>query len=152
MWSPALIRGLTLQAGAGLLHTSLGSFPSTTSPTGIVAAGNRLPNAPSLTFNGQARYDIPLGDERTLRLAGSAHYSASEFKDALNDPLLFQRSYWSFDGRVSLIAGNWEAALWGRNLSDERHLVQGVNLLQFGYGNRSFSAPRTFGVSVSRRW
>jgi len=150
-WRPRGLEGLTLQAGVGLLHTELGAFAAS---NGVIPAGNRLPNAPEVTFNGGAQYDVAVSTDWTLRLQGSTHYSDDVFKDALNDPLLRQDSYWTFDGRVALLSAGqgWELSLWGKNLSDEQHVAQGVNNAALGVGFRTYNAPRTFGVALAKSW
>lgn len=149
-WRPPAVDGLTLQLGLGLLDAELGAFAVT---AGTVPEGNRLPNAPEVTFNASGAYDIPLGADWSLQLQGGAKYSDSVFKDAINDPLLVQDSYWSFDGRIGVSSeGGWSFSLWGKNLSDESHVVQGVNNGALGVGFRTYNAPRTFGVTVAKRW
>ena len=149
-WRPPALDGLTLQLGLGLLDAELGEFTTT---GGVVPEGNRLPNAPELTFNASGAYDVALGGDWSLQLQGGARYSDSLYKDALNDPLLRQDSYWTFDGRVTVASeAGWSFSLWGKNLSDEQYLVQGTNLGALGVGFRTYNAPRTFGVSVAKRW
>ena len=46
-WSPAALPGLDLVAGLGLLHTELGAFAAS---TGSVPKGNKLPDAPEVSF------------------------------------------------------------------------------------------------------
>lgn len=151
VWKPEEVEGLTLQAGIGLLHTELGEFVSA---AGIVPEGNKLPNAPDMTFNALARYDIFLGDAMFLSLQGDTHYSDAMFKDALNDPIIASDSYWIFNGRLALISNDddWELAVWGKNLTDELYVTQGLNVLALGYGNRGYNAPRTYGVTLSKRF
>lgn len=149
-WRPPAVDGLTIQLGLGLLDAELGAFTVT---AGTVPEGNRLPNAPEVSFNASGAYDIPLGADWSLQLQGGARYSDSVFKDAINDPLLVQDSYWTFDGRVSLASdGGWSFSLWGKNLSDETYVVQGVNNGALGVGFRTYNAPRTFGMTMARRW
>ena len=148
---PPELEGLTLQAGLGLVHSELGSFATS---SGITQAGNKLPNAPSLTFNGSVQYEVDVSEAWALTLQAGAHYSDDVFKDALNDPLLHQESYWNFDARAALTmaAHDLELAVWGKNLGDEQYLTQGINLAALGYGNRNYNAPRTYGVTLSKRW
>ena len=148
-WRPA--KGLDLFAGIGLLDTKLGAFATAAGP---VAAGNHLPNAPSLTFNGRARYEFPVASGLKAILLGSARYSDGVFKDAVNDPLIRAGSYWLFDARLAIAAEDdeWEVAVWGRNLSDDRHVVQGLDVASLGFGNRTYNAPRTYGVSGTFRF
>jgi iron complex outermembrane receptor protein len=150
-YRPVGLEALTLQAGLGLLHTRLSSFASS---GGVVPAGNRLPNAPKVTFNGSAAYTIGLGDDLGLTLLGAVRQSGDAFKDALNDPLIAQGSFWMFDARATLASspGGWEVALWGRNLSDTRYVVQGNNSQSLGYVYRFYNAPRTWGVSFAKRF
>lgn len=148
---PPGLEGLTLQAGLGLVHSELGAFATS---GGVVPSGNELPNAPALTFNGSAQYEVEVSEGWALTLQAGAHYSDEVFKDALNDPVLLQDSYWNFDARaaLALTAQDLEIAVWGKNLGDEQHLTQGINLAALGYGNRNYNAPRTYGVTLSKRW
>jgi iron complex outermembrane receptor protein len=147
-WAP--VDGLTLQAGLGLLSTELGSFATT---AGLVPAGNELPNAPELSFNARATYEWDIGGNWFARAQFGADYSDGVFKDAINDPIIAAESYWLYDERFAIgdEAGNWELALWGHNLSDEQYVVQGLNS-GLGAGNRTFNAPRTYGLSITRRF
>ena len=148
-WRP--VRGLDLFAGIGVLDTRLGAFATATGP---VAAGNELPNAPDFTFTGRARYAFPVGRGLEASLLGSVHYSDSVFKDAVNDPLIRGDSYWTVDARIAIGAEDesWEVALWGRNLTDDQHVVQGLDVASLGFGNRTYNAPRTYGVTGTVRF
>ena len=146
-WLP--LEGLTLQSGLGLLQTELGSFVG---PTGsAIARGNELPNSPSTTFNALARYEFGVWQTVQSALQLDTHYSASTFKEATNDRLLAASSYWLLNARVALFGEDrvWEVAGWGRNLTDEIYVVQGLNVGTFFIGNRNYNAPRTYGVEVS---
>ena len=87
------------------------------------------------------------------RLQGGAQYSDGVFKDALNDPVIAAGAYWLYDARIAIgdMAGDWELALWGQNLGDERHVVQGLDS-GLGAGNRTYNAPRTYGVTLSKKF
>ena len=142
--------GLTLQAGLGLLRTRLGEFIG---PTGDpVPAGNRLANAPETTANLLVRYEWPLlSGARVLAVQADAHYSGDTFKEATNDPLIHSEAYTTCNARLALLTAerSWELALWGRNLSDARYVVQGLDIGAFFFGNRNYNAPRTVGVEFS---
>jgi iron complex outermembrane recepter protein len=145
-----LIDGLTLQAGAGLLSTELGGFDTVAGP---VPAGNEIPNAPGLSFNARAIYEWNLSSSLIGRAQIGADFADEAFKDAINDPIIASEEYWLFDARLGIgsPSGDWEAALWGANLTDEQYVVQGLNS-GLGAGNRNYNAPRTYGVSLSRRF
>lgn len=150
-WRPA--QGLTLNAGLGLLSTELGAF-QTAGPTGpiVVRKGNKLPNAPDTTFNGGARYDWPVMAGWTASVSGQAHYSSKVFKEALNTAYLSADSYWLVDARAALSsASGWEIAVWGKNLGDEQYVTNATDD-GLGMGYRIFNAPRTWGVTVTKRF
>lgn len=151
-WRP--LTGLTLRAGLGLLHTRLGSFP-TAGPNGpfTVPAGNRLPDAPEVSFNALARYEWPVAAGWLASVQFAPHYSGAVFKEALNTPYLSARAYWIFDARAALATADhaWEVAIWGRNLSDTQYVTQATDD-GIGLGYRIFSAPRTYGFAVTRHF
>jgi iron complex outermembrane receptor protein len=151
VWRPQSIEGLKVQASLGLLDTELGAF---TTASINFPKGNKLPNASDVTFSATLGYDIPLGDELFLGLTGSTHYASEVFKDALNDPLIAAESYWTFNASAALFsaADGWDIRVWGKNLADEQHETQGLNVLSLGYGNRTYSAPRTYGVTLSKHF
>ncbi len=142
--------GFTLEGGLGLLWTELGAFDTVAGP---VASGNELPNAPGVSFTGRAIYEWSPSAGLTARLQAGAQYTQGTFKDALNDPVIASDDHWTFDARAAIgsDSGNWELAIWGQNLSNERYVEQGLNS-GLGAGNRTFNAPRTYGVQVSRRF
>ncbi|MDQ0464856.1 iron complex outermembrane receptor protein [Caulobacter ginsengisoli] len=146
-WKP--VRGLTLRGGLGLLDTKLGSF--SLGPGTPVPAGNKLPNAPDLTFNGSARYEWSLAGDWTASVQGSGHYSDAVYKEALNTPYLSADSYWLFDARAGISNGDWDLSVWGKNLGDERYVTQATDD-GLGMGYRVFNAPRTFGITVTRNF
>ena len=147
LWRP--LGGLTLQSGLGALHTELGSFVGPSG--GAIPKGNKLPNAPELTFNSLGRYELGVWESVMAGLQIDAHYSDSVFKEATNDPLIAAKPYWLLNGRVSLFgeSGKWEAAFWARNLTDVQYVVQGLDVAVFFIGNRNYNAPRTLGFDVS---
>ncbi len=144
------VDGLTLTGGLGLLDTRLSSFATA---AGIVPAGNRLPNAPATSFTGRARYEVPVGEHFKASIQGETRYSSSVFKEASNDPLIAAGRYWLFNGRVALTdtGSHWEVALWGRNLTNRRYEGQGIDLASLGIVDKTYNAPRTFGIDFSYR-
>lgn len=145
-----LFDGLTLVAGVGVLDTELGEF---TSPSGsAVPAGNKLANSPEMTWNALARYELPLfATGLAVAVQGDAHYSDETYKEATNDELIKAREYTIFNARLSVLHSDrsWELALWGRNLTDELYVVQGVDVSSLFIGNRNYNAPRTMGIDFT---
>jgi iron complex outermembrane receptor protein len=151
--------GLTLSGGVGILETSLGAFigPADADMDGQgdpVPAGNQLPNSPELTWLAKARYERQLTGSMAAALQADAHYSDATFKEATNDPFIKSGEYTILNARVAVlpVERTWEFALWGRNLTDELYVAQGLDLATFGLGNRNYNAPRTFGAELSWRF
>jgi iron complex outermembrane receptor protein len=147
-WAPT--SHLTLQGSVGWLDAELGAFRTL---TGEVPKGNELPNAPDLTLGALARYEADFTATLGASIQVDGSYSDSVFKDAINDPVIAADSYVLVNARLSLFnaARSWEVALWGKNLSDEQYVAQGLNT-GLGAGNRNYNAPRTYGASFTYRW
>lgn len=149
-WYPEALQGLTLSAAIGLLNTELGAFDS---GGGGVPAGNELPDAPELSGTLGASYEVELTPDWSMKLQGEGRYTGDQFKDSLNDPLVAADSYWTLNARAILDhRDGWSLSVWGRNITDERYVTQGVNNLPLGYGFRVYGAPATYGVSVSKEF
>jgi iron complex outermembrane recepter protein len=148
-WIP--VDGLSLRGGLGLLHTRLGSFPYATATGPFTEpAGNRLPDAPDVTFNGTARYEHAVFDNYLGAVQMQAAFASDNFKEALNTPYLFTKANWVFDGRLSIATGDrgWELAFWMKNMFNEEHVVQATDD-GTSDGYRIFNAPRTYGVTLT---
>jgi iron complex outermembrane receptor protein len=151
-WLP--FEGMTLRTTLGLLHSRLGSFPYANAggPT-VEPAGNQLPDAPTVTWTGYARYQWPVFGSYLAGVQGDFHYGAPNYQEALNTPYLFTHANWVFDGRASIATGDdgWELALWVKNMFDEEHVVTATDD-GTGEGYRIFNAPRTFGVTLTHQF
>jgi iron complex outermembrane receptor protein len=150
------LEGLALTGGVGLLDTSLGAFIGPADADGDgqgdpVPAGNELPNSPGLTWMARVRYELPSFGSLVSALQADAHYADATYKEATNDPFIRSGDYTLVNARFSLLPAErtWEFALWGRNLTDELYVSQGLDLATFGLGNRNYNAPRTFGAELS---
>lgn len=110
--------------------------------------GNPFPNAPELTFNAFAEYTQPIGSKGDLfvntdfALQGETNfllYQSAEFQASGNFELGARAGYRSADGR-------FEAALFGRNLTDEVNLRGGIDFNNLtGFVNE----PRIFGFQIT---
>jgi iron complex outermembrane receptor protein len=153
-WRP--VEGLSLHGGLGLLNTRLGSFPFTAAcPTcsNIEPAGNKMPDAPEVSFTGQARYEHPVSDKFTGAIQFAAHYEGASFKESLNTPYLASPAAWIMDARVSLATRDhgWEVALWVKNLANRLYPIQ-VTDDGDTVGYRMFNNPRTYGLTLTHHF
>ncbi|OYU74471.1 MAG: TonB-dependent receptor, partial [Alphaproteobacteria bacterium PA3] len=97
---PSFLPGLDWAVGVGLLESELGAF---TSSGGAVPAGNRLPDAPTFSFNTLVGYEFDLSSDFAMRFAVDGRYQGLTFKDGLNDPLIAADAFWVWNGRISLM-------------------------------------------------
>ena len=110
--------------------------------------GNPFPNAPDLTFNAFAEYVQPIGNNGDLfanmdfALQGDTNfflYESAEFQSSGNFELGARIGYRMADGRL-------EAALFGRNITDEKNLKGGIDFNNLtGFVNE----PRIFGIQLT---
>lgn len=148
-WRP--VSGLSLLANIGYTHTRLGSFRGA---AGVIPAGNRAPNSPKITAGGTARYEFPLSSALGASAQMSGKYAGSMFRDATNNPRLHVPDHFEIDGRIALFNSNqtWEVAGWVKNLTKEIDLQSVVDANSLGVINFSYTAPRTYGITASRKF
>lgn len=85
--------------------------------------GNRLPNAPKWNATFGAEYRAPLGSAGFLTLRGDVARRGTAYFKPSNDPRYASSPTTLVNGRISWepSGGQWEVALYGRNLTDERY-------------------------------
>jgi iron complex outermembrane receptor protein len=121
-------------------------------PTGrYYIGGNRLPQAPKWVHNFTARYSVGLGEGSELYVYTDWAYR-SEVNFFLYDSI-------EFTGKSSLEGGlrvgygwgygDYEVALFGRNITDQRRIVGGID---FNNLTGFINEPRTVGVEFSAKF
>jgi iron complex outermembrane receptor protein len=139
-WQP--VEQFYLGAGIAALNTEMSAF-------GVIPSGNELPNAPELQYNGLIRYEIDVASDYVIALQSNFKYSDAMFREGTNDIRGKTDSYSVYNARIALFTqeGNWEIALWGRNLGDEVYAEQIFVTDTTGVATTYFGAPRTYGLS-----
>jgi iron complex outermembrane receptor protein len=153
-WRP--VEGLTLHGGLGLMHSRLGAFAYTVACGGCVQihpAGNRMPDAPEVSFEGMIRYEHPITDGLVGAAQFSAHYEGFNYKESLNVPYLSSPPAWVMDARIELFTPGkgWEVALWVKNLANHLYPIQATDDGD-SIGYRMFNNPRTYGFTLSHHF
>ena len=153
-WRP--VDGLRFHGGLGLVHSRLGAFAFTARcPTcaAIAPAGNKMPDAPDVSFTGLVRYEHPIAEGLIGAAQFSAHYEDTNFKESLNIPYLKSPAAWVMDARleVSTADNGWSAALWVKNLANHLYPIQ-VTDDGDSIGYRMFNNPRTYGFTLSHHF
>lgn len=113
-------------------------------------SGSDLVLAPRVTANGLIRYVPQLANGR-LTAQVDFSYSDSYFFDTDNAPLDVSDSAVLWNGRLAwqLPGERLEIALFGRNLTDERKIIEGFDI--FDTQMLIYNHARSYGVSVTYR-
>lgn len=116
-------------------------------------AGNSLTRAPKWQFNAGADYKWPASFGEVDFSADYRYESSVFYSETNQDTNAFKAKAWGeFDLRTGLTSndGNWELAIFGRNLLDDRHITQVAPYN--GFPIAALNQPRTIGISVTARY
>ncbi len=115
-------------------------------------SGTRPDNTVDFTGTLVISYDLPLDNGALVNLRADWRGNSDVYDDIGEQAARKHDEYDVIGARATWISadGDWNIALWGKNLSDEAYTVNvgpaqpNINQLNFAYG-----APRTVGASVS---
>lgn len=144
LWKPT--DQLDIMASMALIDTKLES------PDQPIYDGNQLPMAAKESATLLVKYEWPLADAFSMSIQLDGKYNGNYDLTASNLPYLEQDSYFLTNARITLFKnnGDYEIALWGKNLSDETFAVQSYSL--FGAYPVAYNSPRTYGVNFRYNW
>ena len=161
-WTPT--DNLALSFAATWVEARYGTEPALqVDPDGagvlLPLAGRQLTNAPDWTVTGGVHYEHPIvasGNVSAFFDLGAQYRSDYNTGSDL-DFRKAQESYTTFDGRIGLTgedsAGDWNAYVWGTNLTDEDiHVISFTSVFQAGSISSFLGAPRMYGVTIRRRF
>jgi iron complex outermembrane receptor protein len=115
------------------------------------ASGKDMIRAPKFTFGANFDYAIHTG-AGVIGLSGNAFYSGKYYWDFENR--IAQPSYVQLNGEISWATSDSDKAarfsIWGRNLANEVIYAQVLTAAQGDVVG--FERPRSYGVSVSKRF
>jgi iron complex outermembrane receptor protein len=136
----------TLHAGLGLLSTKI----KTGIVSGVNVAGNRLSNAPSLTFNASFDWTVVQGGFGAFSIHPEVAYQSSQFFENINIPRLRQQSYALFGGHIDWNSsdGRYSVSAWARNLGNKFYFTSRIDLTGFGLDYNHIGNPRMYGVTA----
>lgn len=169
------IEGLTLRGAVGYNNARYNKYTTNCYPGQTIAAGCNLaprPNgvfslqdlagmpfavAPDWSGNGGVNYERDISDDWRLGLSADASYTSSYYTDTNDNPTSKHDGYWTLDANIRVTGKDdrWEAALLGRNLTNE-HPYQGTFALfttggPSGTSGPTFDADRAGGVGRGRQ-
>eukprot|EP01037_Dinobryon_pediforme_P012148 gene12148-12234_t len=145
--------GGQFDVNAAALHTELGSglaaVNGTTNAT-VVIGGNKLPNAPALSFTTGVQQDLAFpGGKLTARIEGK--YSSSFYYSIFNSADARSWAYMTGNATLSYTPehGGWKIQAYVRNFTDKLVLAHASENPTGNVNNYEFQPPRTFGISGS---
>jgi iron complex outermembrane recepter protein len=144
--------GLRVQGSFGWLDARYTEYRDL---AGRDLSSRKFEQTPSTTFSLAAEYTVQLAHVGSLLFATDYVQQSKIYAEATNVPQLSQQQYGLLGARIgyTLPSGNADFALWGRNLTNEEYIAQGVNLVGIvGAGSAIFGAPRTYGISATYRF
>lgn len=144
------VRTFMARLGLGFLDTKVqeGQLAS-----GSIA-GQKLPNAPSVSGNASADWDVWNGAVMGLRLHADSSFTARQYLALPQEEAISQKAYSLVNARVTLhgATDRWDVGLWGNNLGDTFYLTNAVDLQGLGFDYRHRGVPRTYGVDATYRF
>lgn len=145
-WQP--VEQLSFGMGGGWLQSKIDSDIST---GGTSLKGNRTVQSPRWTYNAQATFTQPLGNDLELALTGDANYRSAQYFETTNSPNSLEPGYWLVNARLALKGPDdrWSVGFFAKNLTKTTYRTYVNDLAAFGFLLNIHGAPRTYGVSAS---
>lgn len=138
-----------------MLRLGIGYVDTEVTDSRPVYNGAKLPNAPEFQTTAGARWDIPVSSNWSIALQADLKYTDSAFRTVPNSPQASTDSNTITNGRIVLLQpdGQWEFALWGRNITDERYFIEAFDVFDpLGITAKLSGTPRVFGISANYRY
>ena len=150
------VENLTLRGSISLLSSKVTNFVSDNPAEIVRREGNELPDAPGVSWNLNAGYDIPLGGGWTATPYGEINHVGAMYKEL--DNFVEAPSYTLINARLTFAAPDerFSFGLFGRNLTKQVYfvgLIPAANAAGVVSGTqRIVGAPRTYGVFAGVRF
>jgi iron complex outermembrane receptor protein len=138
--------GLDFSASVGYLNAKYTKLREGT----FITKDMDLPQAPKWTVNLSGQYAAPLANAGTLTMRVDYQYVDDFISDPENNPITRQKGFSTVNARLSYSppSGNWQASLFGTNLTNVAALSNAFFSRGGGEGIGIFRAPREWGASL----
>jgi len=138
---------LSFTGGIGYLNAEYNDVGSATD----ITESSEFVKTPEVTASLGVEYAHPLSDLGSLAWRIDGSYSAEVFQDVGNTESIAQGDLTLVSARVVFESASetWEASLFVTNLTDEEHILNGLQALaSFGTAEAVYGAPRQWGASL----
>jgi iron complex outermembrane receptor protein len=129
-------------------------FPQA-SCTGFIDVNSAPGRTPEYTLSADMGYATSLASGSQIAFHYGISWQDDTFFGPNDDPLLRAPSYSLHNARVTWISanGDWEAAIFGTNLSDERAIQSKLNFINlFGTVQTTYVRPEEWAMSIKKRF
>lgn len=144
------IEGLDLMFGGSLLGSEVEGIAT---PNGTLV-NTEMPNAPSASLNGLARYGFEVGNgELSFQVDGN--YNGSQFLEVTNPASSKEDAYFVGNARIAYAMDNGvTASVWSKNILDTEYRVYSLDVAGAPepFINDVYARPRTFGATLSGKF
>jgi iron complex outermembrane receptor protein len=156
------IEPLQINGSVGYLENNFDSINNPppfgpVTPTAVASLSSKLPFTPKWVVHAGVQYAVPVAETLSLVPRIDLSYTDSQYFDAGNspeisqtDPVTVLAASLALEGRED----HWRLALNVENLTNEVYPVAGTSSLttSAGYAEVIYARPRTFTVSISKKF
>lgn len=123
-------------------------------PGATITLDTQQPKSPKWNASGSIQYTFELEESGFLTIRGDWSYVGKNFADVVNTEVIAQRGHSLFSARLVYEppSEQWEVAVFGTNLSNERYIENGIAAPAFGHAEGFFAPPRQWGVRLKARF
>ncbi len=144
-------KSLELIFGVG--HTNA-EYTSLNEGVQAITLGDTIPKTPEWSAVFSPSYTYQRADGGSLTLRADYSYKSKLYNDVANNEAAAQDGFDLINARASyrVPSGNWELALWGKNLTDEQYLEHALVPEAFGPSIGIAGRPREWGAVANYRF
>lgn len=140
--SALIVKGLELNYNFGYTNAKYKNLKVAQNSTEVNLEGKRQLFTPDVTSLLALQYNVVIGNNVNLFVRGESKYLGKQYFDLNNT--IAQDGYMLFNTRAGVAVKNVTVSLWGRNLTDKKHIQYGYDFGAVHLGN-----PRTYGATVN---
>jgi iron complex outermembrane receptor protein len=142
-----LAPGLIFSGGIGHIDAK---YTSVNPLATEITLNKKFPKSPKWTYNASLSYEANLDGHGSLTPRVDWYYRSQVFNDALNAALASQKSYHLINAGITYRnpSQSWSLELMGKNLTDQRYLLNAKSNGAQGFVSGAYARPREWSLSL----